>query len=117
MGHHDHSHRAEVGMDHRLVVEHHAHHREGVSDSVRHETRNNHVEEVGSGDGILHDDHHSHAPGVVHDDHSNHRPELHNRRRYDGVEGSVSGSDRAGLVLGSSAIVSVSRLRRWRESE
>lgn len=107
MGHHGHSHREEVGMGHQLVVEHPAHHREGVSDSVRHETRNNHVEEVGSGDDSLHDDRRSHARGVVRDDHSNHQAELHNRRRYDGVEGSVSGSDRAGLHLGSSAVVNV----------
>lgn len=106
MGHHGHSHREEVGMGHQLVVEHPAHHREGVSDSVHHETRNNRVEEVGSGDDSPHDDRRSHARAVVRDDHSNHQAELHNRRHCDGVEENVSGSDRAGLLLGSSALVS-----------
>lgn len=107
MGHHGHNHREEVGMDHQLVVEHPAHHREGVNDSVRHETRNNRVEVVASGDDSLHDDRRSHAREVVRDDHSSHQAELHNRHRYDGVEESVSGSDHVGLRFGSSAIVSV----------
>lgn len=106
MGRHGHSHREEVGMDHRLGVEHHARHREGVSDSVRHGIRNNRAEEVGSGGGILHDDRRSHDRGVAPDGHSSHQPELRIRRRYDGVEESVNGSDRVGLRLGSSASVS-----------
>ena len=93
-------------MDHRLVVEHHARHREEVSDSVRHVTRNNRVEEVESGDDSRHDARRSHDQGVVHDDHSSHLLELRNRRRYDGVEESVNGSDRVGLRLGSNASVS-----------
>ena len=102
MGHPDHSRREEVGKGHRSEGEHARHH-EGGSDNVRHGIRNNRVEEVASGGGNRHDDRRSHDQEVVRDDHSSHLLELHNRHHYDGVGESVSGSDRVGLRLESSA--------------